>query len=116
MNEGPYEKTRVVYGDVNQTILEELERSVVGETLVSIEIQLMEDRLRNIHLSIIYVKELGAYKALITFASREERDKIVKEEGGPLTYFYVEVRAWSIEETCQTRGVWVECFSIPPHA
>ena len=45
-DEEKYEKTRVVYGDQDEELVAELERSLVGEMLYPIDIVLMEDKLR----------------------------------------------------------------------
>ena len=114
--ETKYEKTKVVYGDIHQGLWEELQRSVVGETLIPINYNSLSLKLRKTCPTVCDVRNLGAYKVLVTLASKEDKDQILKEEGGPLRDSFVEIRDWTIEETCQTRRVWVECFGIPPHA
>ena len=62
------------------------------------------------------IREMGAYKILMTFRSIEIRDEALREEDEVLKRYIKEIRAWSVDETCQTRKVWLECLGVPLHA
>ena len=59
--QGKYFPTKVVYGDVDQELVTELKRSVIGETSYLMESALMEDKLRRVFSSIEKVLALGKY-------------------------------------------------------
>ena len=112
-----YERTTVVYGDVDKDMAEELSRSFIGETLCPIDIELMEAKLRGTFLPIESVRTMGAYKVLITFPSKEDMEETMKERGNLLSEYFDKLRVWSEEEVCQTRTVvWVECLGMPLQA
>ena len=104
---GRYEKTRVIYGDVNKEMMQELSHSIIGESLYSMKAMLMDEKLRRVFRSIVSVKEMAAYNILITFTSKDGIEEALKESGDLLHKYFDEVRAWSIEEVCQTRRVWL---------
>ena len=76
----------------------------------------METKLRGSFLPFEIIRAMGAYKALITFASKEDMDDTMKEEGSVLREYFDELRIWTNEEICQTRRVRIECFGMPIHA
>ena len=88
----------------------------MGDTLIPIYYNSLFMKLRKTCPVVCDVRNLGAYKVLVTLVSKEDKDQIMKEERGPLRGSFARVRDWTIQETCQTRRVWVECFGIPPHA
>ena len=82
-------------------IVEELDRSIVAKSLYPIDIDLMEAKLRGTFLPFDAIRAMGAYKALITFPSKEERDETIKEGGNVLSEYFDELRIWSKEEVYQ---------------
>ena len=58
-NEG---KEIVVNGEVNEEMLEKLSRSIIGESLHQVNIDVMAEKLRREWLSIVGVKKMGRYK------------------------------------------------------
>ena len=63
---------------------------------------MLADKLRRVLFIIESVREIGAYKVLITFESKEVMDGVLKEEGELLKEYFAELRAWTFEEVCQT--------------
>ena len=55
------EKTRVVYGDINEKLVDELSRSVTRESIYPVAIDPMADRLFNKWSLVIGVREIGSY-------------------------------------------------------
>ena len=68
-------KTIVVDGEENEEILEWLQRSIIGETSKPINFNLLEERLFFEWRCITNVREMGAYRALVTFATKEDREE-----------------------------------------
>ena len=85
-----------------------------GETLFPIDIDLIIDKLRNKFFSIVSVKEMEDYKALIMFPTEEDMGGNLTEMGNLCEYFE-EVRPWITEEACHTKRVWMECYDLPIH-
>lgn len=56
----------MVYGEVDQKMVETLSRSVGGKTLIPFEVQSVEHKIKQKLKSVISVKDMGAYKVLIT--------------------------------------------------
>ena len=108
-DEEKYDRTRVVYGKVDKIMVRELARSIVGENL-------MEAKLRKTFLLFESIRALGAYNALITFATKEDMAKTMNEGGSVLREYFDNLCIWIDEKVCQTRRVWVECFGMPIHA
>ena len=111
-----FDKTRVVYGETNVEFVQELQRSLVGETLKPLELAVVGEDLMNAFPNIESIREMGAYKMLITFCSMESRDEALNERDEILKRHFDDIRVWSSEETCQTRRVWVEVFGVPLQA
>ena len=110
------EKTILVEGEVEEENMEWLERSIIGETIKPINFSLMVDRLLNEWRCITSVREMGAFKALVTFETKEDREEAMKSGMELLLQHFAEVRCWCEEEWCQTRRTWIECYGIPLHA
>ena len=86
------------------------------ETLILIDFVDMEAKLKSILSSLVSVKEMGAYKALISFSSTEPMKDALENKSNILKEHFEDLKIWSKEDLCQTYRVWVECFDIPPHA
>lgn len=82
----------MVYDEANKDLVEELECSLVGETLTPIEIEVLERKFKDTNPSIQYVKEIGAYKFLITFLSVKDKDEALKDERDVLKKTLDEIR------------------------
>lgn len=106
----------VLEGVVNHIMIESLSRSLVGETLVSIDIKEISKRLMQEFSSIMSVKAMGSYKVLITFQSIKDMEDMLLMDNMVLLNQLEDIRKWTQEEFCRTRRTWVECFGIPPHA
>ena len=66
------EKTIVIYGEVDETMMEKLSRSIIGESVYPVNIEVMGERLRRDWFTIVDVKPMGAYKTLITFENKQD--------------------------------------------
>ena len=111
--ETKYEKTRVVYGEDDKSLLEELERSLIRETLAPTDLELVDMELRQLFWCMNYIRAMGSYKTLITFSSKAEMEDVLKERRDVLQRYFEEIRPWTIVEVSQTRRTWVECFGLP---
>lgn len=65
-------KTRVIYGEANNDVLEMLSRSIIGESLVPLNLNPKTDKLKQELTSVACIKDMGVCKALITFPSKKE--------------------------------------------
>ena len=98
---------KIVQGVNNEDTLEWLQRNIVGETIKPLNFNLLADRLYNEWLCISNVREMGAYKALVTFDSRESLEEALATAKDLLLNHFKEVRKWTDGELCQTRRVWL---------
>ena len=110
-----YDKTRVVYGVGNQQLMEELGRSAIGESVKPVDTQAVEEAVKDIIHSVEKVRQMGAYKVLLTFNSIKNKDDFLGRDESTLRGYFAEVRNWTMKEVCQTRCTWVECFGVPIH-
>ena len=109
-------KMKIVYGTSCQSQLQTLEKSLIGETLRPVDFKMLsEEVIKNVE-GVSEVCELGAYKALIVFESKQSMEEQLSKCNQELSKFFEDVRIWCEEEWCQTRRVWIECFGIPIHA
>ena len=58
---------------------------------------------------------MGTYKALVTLATKEDREEVITSRMDLLLNYFGEVRPWTEEEWCQKRRTWVECYGLPLH-
>ena len=86
-------KPRVVYSEVNQYLVKELERSVVGESKGPMDIHEMEAFLKDFVLQVEKVRVMGAYKTLITFSTKEDMWEVLKHGDRFFGDLFDEVRA-----------------------
>ena len=114
--EDKFFKTIVIYGNADRKFVKELEMSIMGETLVPIDIAVLEIELKRSFLSIIEVRAIGELKTLITFTQTKEVVLIIKDKSNSFHKYFEEVRTWLNEEVCRTRRTWVKCFGLPLQA
>lgn len=114
-NELQYEKTIIIYGEWDFKKKRVLERSMVGEALKPFTAIETEALLKVENPAVERTRGMGAYKALITFTSVQEKEMAIKNGGGNLSSFFREVREWTVEEVAQIKRVWVECVGVPLH-
>ena len=105
-----------MYGGANKEIMQELEQSLVGETLKPIEFEDIKRKLWEAYPSIESTRKMGEYKLLITFHFIEDKEMAMKKGGKVLQMYLDEIRNWTTKETSQTRRLWVKCFGVPLHA
>ena len=96
--------------------MEWLQRSIVGEIVKTINFSLLTHRILQEWICVPNIREIGAYKAFVTFDSKESMQEALSSIKELLLNHFEEVRPWSEEEWCQTRTIWVECYGIPPYA
>ena len=73
--EKQYKKTTVVYGEVNQEMMELLSRSVVGEALQPFDVKLVGEKIKKEVDSVISAKDIGAYRGLVSLISKEDMEE-----------------------------------------
>lgn len=88
-----------------------VEKDVIGETLKPIKFCTMANRIGNEWLAITNVREMGAYKALLTFEAKEDIEATMKDG-----IDFEEVRPWCEQEWRQIRKTQIECYGVPLHA
>ena len=76
----------------------------------------MVDRIGNEWYYVTSVKELGAYKALVTFTTKKDMGEEMTYTKVLLLNYFAEVRPWIEEKWCQIRRTWIECYWVPPYA
>ena len=79
-------------------------------------IDLLSLRLMNEWHPVVKVRDLGPYKAIVTFESKEDMEEALVSYKDLLLNHFAKVRKWSEEEVYQTRRVWIGCLGTPPHA
>ena len=72
--------------------MEELTRSVVGETMKPLNILEVEGKVIKDSADVYKVREMGAYKTLTTFKSVEAMEKAVNTSEGYLYKYFGEIR------------------------
>ena len=108
------EKTVVVYGEVDEVMMKKSSRSIVGESIALVSIEVREECLCKDWYTIKEVKPIGTYKTLITFETREDMEDAMGSDY--LLNYFEDIRRWSDEEYSQTQRLWIECLGMPPHA
>ena len=83
--------------------MERLNRIIIGEMLTPVSIESVADKLLNNWWSISKVRNMGFYKTLITFCSKEDMEEALTSRKDILLEHFAEVRRWSNEEVCQMR-------------
>ena len=94
-DEAQLERTMVVYGEVDQFMMDKLSKSIIGESIFPVNMEIMEERLRRDWYTIIDVKPMGAYKTLITFETKEDMEDALGSDF--LLNYFKEIRRWSEE-------------------
>ena len=100
----------VVDGVVSEENMEWLQQSVIGETIKPINFPLLVDRVMNEWLCVTNVREIEAYKILVTFATKEDREEAIGLGRDLLLSYFAEVRLWFENEWCQTMRTWIQCY------
>ena len=69
----------MIHRDVDNAMLEVLGRSVIGETLAPIDLELVDTELRQLLCAISCIRAMGSYKALITFSNKAKMEEALEE-------------------------------------
>ena len=65
--------------------------------------------------SITNIRDTGAYKVQMTFATLEEMEEALSSSVERLLDVFYKVRHWNIDEYCRTHRILIECYSVPPY-
>ena len=103
---------RAIKGEVNDTFMEWLSRSLICVSNEPLDLEMLSKLLAKDGCSKLYA--LSKYQFILTFdtinemevslANREELDK-----------WFFDVKKWDRYEVSDNRRVWIEVFGVPPH-
>ncbi|KAL4287198.1 hypothetical protein AHAS_Ahas19G0162200 [Arachis hypogaea] len=95
--------------------LDWLQRSLIGGMTKAIDFCSLKDMIEINMPQVIQVRELGAYKALLTFDSMLSAEETYTFKMNSLLQIFHSVWRWEEAERSETRRVWLECFGVPLH-
>ncbi|KAL4366113.1 hypothetical protein AHAS_Ahas07G0173600 [Arachis hypogaea] len=110
------DRTKKVKVAVATENLEWLQRSIVGGTTKAINFESLKEMIAKNVPNVVQVREMGAYKALLTFDSVRNADDAYTFNMNRLLQLFHRVWRWEESEHSETRRVWLECFGVPLHA
>ena len=58
---------------------------------------------------------MGSSKCVLPFETKAEVKEALATGSDLLKNNFIDVRKWLELECCQSRQVWIECFTLPPH-
>ncbi|KAL4390295.1 hypothetical protein AHAS_Ahas03G0130800 [Arachis hypogaea] len=93
-----------------------LQRSIVGDTKLAINFNVLQQKIHNVLPGVTHVRELGAYKGMITFDSVLSAEEAYTFRMNVLLKMFYRVWRWDETERSESRRVWLECFGVPLHA
>ncbi|KAL4328291.1 hypothetical protein AHAS_Ahas13G0185400 [Arachis hypogaea] len=109
---GRIKKVKVIVATEN---LELLQRSIFGGTTKAINFESLKEMIAKNVPNVIQVREMGAYKALLTFDSVRNADDAYTFNMNSLLQLFHRVWRWEESEHSETRRVWLECFGVSLH-
>lgn len=101
------EEKRVVYTEVTKENMEWLKRSVVGKTKKTYEFWAYSRQNSHEWLCVSNIREMGAFKALITFEIVEDMEEALAFNMELLHNHFAEIRRWLVK-----RDVTPERFGL----
>ncbi|KAL1346509.1 hypothetical protein AAHE18_08G193300 [Arachis hypogaea] len=110
--EGSTKKLEVAVSKGN---LNWLQKSLIGGTTKAIDFRSLQDMVAKNFPQVTQVRELGAYKALLTFDSVLNAEETYTFKMNSLLQFFHSVWRWDESEKSESRRVWLECFGVPLH-
>ena len=101
----------MVQGDICKENLEWLCRSAVGEASYQIDFETLSNVLMESRIGVSCVREMemGAFHAMITFASEEDMHQALLDGLPVLQKFFYEIKPWTENEWCISRLIWLDC-------
>ncbi|KAL4365185.1 hypothetical protein AHAS_Ahas07G0080800 [Arachis hypogaea] len=108
--------TKKVDAMVVKENLDWLQKSLVGGSTKAIDFKALRKSIATTFPHIIQVREMGAYKALLTFDNLLNAEEAYTFNMNGLLQFFHSVWRWDESEKSETRRVWLECFGVPLHA
>ncbi|KAL4393668.1 hypothetical protein AHAS_Ahas02G0075000 [Arachis hypogaea] len=93
-----------------------LQRSIVGGTKKAIDFNSLQQKIHRDWPGVTQVRELGAYKAMITFDSVLRAEEAYTFQMNELLKMFYMVWRWDETEKSESRRVWIECYGVPIHA
>ncbi|KAL4356654.1 hypothetical protein AHAS_Ahas09G0108300 [Arachis hypogaea] len=93
-----------------------LQRSIVGGTKTAIDFNSLQQKIHRDWPGVTQVRELGAYKAIITFDSVLSAEEAYTFRMNELLKLFYMVWKWDETEKNESRRVWLEYYGVPIHA
>ncbi|KAL4330756.1 hypothetical protein AHAS_Ahas13G0431900 [Arachis hypogaea] len=93
-----------------------LQRSIVGGTKQAIDFTALKQKVHNKWPGVTHVRELRAYKALITFESVFSVEEAYTFRINDLLKTFYMVWRWDETERSESRRVWLDCYGVLLHA
>ncbi|XP_020958440.1 uncharacterized protein LOC110262532 [Arachis ipaensis] len=107
--------TKKIEIPVAKVNLEWLQRSLIGGATKAMNLPSLMSMIRKNLPQVVHVRELGAYKALMTFDSVLSAEEAYTFKMNNMLQFFHNVWRWNEEERSKTRRVWLECFGVLLH-
>ncbi|KAL4276088.1 hypothetical protein AHAS_Ahas20G0172200 [Arachis hypogaea] len=92
-----------------------LQKSLIGGTIKTIDFRSLQDMVAKNFSQVTQVRELGSYKALLTFESVLNAEETYTFKMNSLLQFFHSVWRWDESEKSESRRVWLECFGVALH-
>ncbi|KAL4322010.1 hypothetical protein AHAS_Ahas14G0167700 [Arachis hypogaea] len=93
-----------------------LQRSIVGGTKLAIDFKTLQQRIHREWPHVMQVRELGAYKALLTFDTVLSAEEAYTFRMNDLLKLFHMIWRWDETEKSESRRVWLDCYRVPLHA
>jgi len=105
--------TRVIKVEKAVANLEWLERSLTCCSDSPRDIASLRLMIQQTFKEKIVVRDLGKFKFLLTFDSKEIKDRLKTEGKGSLEQWFSSFSDWNEVDVCQTRRIWLEIVGLP---
>ncbi|KAL4381767.1 hypothetical protein AHAS_Ahas04G0166400 [Arachis hypogaea] len=100
---------------VNENIVW-IQRSIVGGMKLAIDFNELEQQVHKEWPGVTQVRELGAYKAMLTFDTVLSAEEAYTFRMNDLLNMFYMVWRWDETERSESRRIWLECYGVPMHA
>ncbi|KAL4373556.1 hypothetical protein AHAS_Ahas05G0093600 [Arachis hypogaea] len=101
---------------LNKVLTNDTTRSLVGGTTKAIDFRALKESVARNFPHVIHVREMGAYKALLTFDGLLNVEEAYTFNMNSLLQLFHSVWRSNKSKRSETRRVWLECFGVPLHA
>ncbi|KAK7268948.1 hypothetical protein RIF29_21659 [Crotalaria pallida] len=110
------EQLRVVQANTIPENIAWLQRRLIMETKRPSNIEEILLKLVNLWPTICMVRDIGAFKFIVTFRSYDDRQEAFERKQQALTMDFIKrVIKWTPEVVYERRKVWLKVYGIPPH-